>query len=175
MQLESVPSQVSYQDVVNLSAEEQPLFVLQKIFGHEAFRQGQKETIDNILAGNDNIALLPTGGGKSIIYSVAAIIQGGIHIVVEPLKSLMEEQVRSLRGKNVVSYFVNNSVTEAQKDEIINNITNPSTQYALLLTSPEQLQGVKLQNALDLLKKQRRLINCFVDEAHCVDLWSGSF
>ena len=93
MQLESVPSQVSYQDVVNLSAEEQPLFVLQKIFGHEAFRPGQKETIDNILAGNDNIALLPTGGGKSIIYSVAAIIQGGIHIVVEPLKSLMEEQV----------------------------------------------------------------------------------
>ena len=99
-------------------------------------KQGQKETIDNILAGNDNIALLPTGGGKSIIYSVAAIIQGGIHIVVEPLKSLMEEQVRSLHGKNVVSYFINNSVTEAQKDEIINIITNPSTQYALLFTSP---------------------------------------
>ena len=54
-------------------------------------------------------------------------------------------------------------------------LTNPSTQYALFFTSPEQLQGVKLQNALDLLKKQGRLINCFVDDAHCVDLLSGSF
>ena len=78
----------------------------------------------------------------------------------------MEEQVRSLRGKNVASYFITNSVTEAQKDEII---------YALLFTSPEQLQSVKLQNALDLLKKQERLVNCFVDEAYCVNLWSRSF
>ena len=101
-----------------LDLKEKPLFILQKIFGFESFRQGQREIIDNILCGKDSIALLPTGGGESIIYSVVALLQGGIHIVVEPLKSLMEEQVKTLRDKYVTSYFINSSLNNQQIEEI---------------------------------------------------------
>lgn len=158
-----------------IDLKEKPSFILQKVFGFANFRQGQKEIIDNILCGKDNIALLPTGGGKSIIYSVVALLQGGIHIVVEPLKSLMEEQVKTLRDKYVTSYFVNSSLNIQQIEEILHILASKDTTMALLFTSPEWLQGAKLKQCINTLKSQGRLKNVFVDEAHCVDLWAGSF
>ena len=158
-----------------LDLKEKPLFILQKIFGFESFRQGQREIIDNILCGKDSIALLPTGGGKSIIYSVVALLQGGIHIVVEPLKSLMEEQVKTLRDKYVTSYFINSSLNTQQIEEVLHILANKETTMALLFTSPEWLQGARLKQCINTLKSQGRLNNVFVDEAHCVDFWAGSF
>ena len=164
-----------FDEIKEISDTDKPRFVLKNLFGYETFRPGQEEVITNILNGTDNMALLPTGGGKSIIYSVAAVLQRGIYIVVEPLKSLMEEQVKTLREKQITSYFINGSVPGQQIDEIINILTNASTNYALLFTSPEKLQGVQLKKCLETLKLHKRVINTFVDEAHCIDLWGGSF
>ena len=86
---------------------------------------------------------MPTGGGESIIYSVSAIVQGGIHIVIEPLKSLMEEQVRKLRSMNIIAYFINSSVETEQLAEIIYILSNASLKYTILFTNPD---GYKVQN-----------------------------
>ena len=173
--LEPIQTNFSYDDFEKTEDVDKPRFVLKKVFGFDDFRPAQKEIIDSILSGADNIALLPTGGGKSIIYTIAAIIQGGVHLVVEPLKSLMEEQVRNLRAKNITAYFIHGTVPGHQIDEIINILTNVSTKYCLLFTSPEKLQLPKIRRCLENLKRQNRLINSFIDEAHCVELWGGSF
>ena len=78
------------------TVEREPLTILRKIYGYSTFREGQKEVIDSITSGKDTIALLPTGGGKSVIYVTSAVFMSGITIVVEPLKALMEEQVVNL-------------------------------------------------------------------------------
>ena len=75
----------------------------------------------------------------------------------------MEEQVKTLREKQITSYFINESVPGQQTDEIINILSNASTNYALLFTSPEKLQGVQLKKCLETLKLQKRVINTFVD------------
>ena len=118
---------------------------------------------------------MPTGG-KSIIYSVGAIVQGGIHIVIELLESLMEEQVKKLRAMNIIAYFINSSVETEQLAEIINILSNASLKYAILLfTSPEWLQSPKLEHFLKNIQQQNKLKYTFIDEAHCVSLWAGSF
>ncbi len=79
-------------------------YVLKTVFGYESFRPGQMEAISSILRGDDTLALIPTGGGKSVIYTVPAIIQQGLTVVIEPLKFIMEEQTEKLREKHVPAF-----------------------------------------------------------------------
>ena len=125
--------------------------------------------------GIETTALLPTGGGKTVIYVVAALLRNGITIVIEPLKSLMEEQVKSLQSKNVVAFFINDYLTESQIDQIISFLIDPTHKYAILFTSPEKLVGEKLMHMTRTLIAQKRLSFVAVDEGHCIHLWGGSF
>ena len=149
--------------------------ILQKIFGYPKFRQGQKEIIKNISEKHDVIALLPTGGGKTVIYVIAGMILSGITFVVQPIKSLMEEQVRSLREKGVTSFFINSYYTDQEVIQIVSALRSPSIRYAIVFISPEKIISKTVQDLLQTLSHQNRLNLFAVDEAQCVDLWGGSF
>lgn len=107
------------------------------VFGYESFRPGQMEAISSILRGDDTLALLPTGGGKSVVYTVPAIIKQGLTVVIEPLKFIMEEQTEKLREKHVPAFYFNSSLTEMEMEFTINALSNKDTPYAILFTSPE--------------------------------------
>ena len=162
-------------DFATIMAKEKPLFALRKIFGHGSFRGGQQETIESVLQGKDTIALLPTGGGKTAIYTILSVLLEGVTIVVQPLKSLMEEQVVNLRQKGIAAYFVNSSLPDGQIAEVINILCSETVRYAILFTGPEWLQGIQMKKCLQVLKRQKKLKLLTVDEAHCIDLWGGSF
>ena len=87
-------------------------YVLKTVFGYESFRPGQMDAISSILRGDDTLALLPTGGGKSVVYTVPAIIKQGLTVVIEPLKFIMEEKTEKLREKHVPAFYFNSSLTE---------------------------------------------------------------
>ena len=149
--------------------------ILQKIFGYPKFRQGRKEIIKNISEKHDVIALLPTGGGKTVIYVIAGMILSGITFVVQPIKSLMEEQVRSLREKGVTSFFINSYYTDQEVIQIVSALRSPSIRYAIVFISPEKIISKTVQDLLQTLSNQNRLNLFAVDEAQCIDLWGGSF
>ena len=94
---------------------ENPHSILKKVFGYDSFRPGQEEIVSRLLAGQDVLAVMPTGAGKSICYQVPALLLPGITIVVSPLVSLMKDQVGALVQAGVAAAFLNNSLTDNQK------------------------------------------------------------
>ena len=94
---------------------ESPHSILKKVFGYDSFRPGQEEIVSRLLAGQDVLAVMPTGAGKSICYQVPALLLPGITIVVSPLVSLMKDQVGALVQAGVAAAFLNNSLTDNQK------------------------------------------------------------
>ena len=91
---------------------EQELFVLKHLYGYEIFRDGQLEAIRSITDGNDTLVLIPTGVGKSVVYTVAAVLMQGLTVVIEPLKFIMEEQAEKLRLKKVPAFYYNSSLMQ---------------------------------------------------------------
>ena len=99
----------------------------------------KEEVIESVLRGKDTIVLLPTGGGKTVIYSLAAVVLSGITFVIQPLKSLMEEQVNTLHKKNIVAFFINTYLSEEQIRSVTNSLMDKSLKYAVVFTSPEKI------------------------------------
>ena len=97
--------------------------VLQDFFGHSQFRNGQEQIIDSILAGRDCLGVMPTGAGKSMCYQIPALMFDGITIVVSPLISLMKDQVNSLIQSGVRAAYLNSSLTAAQYEMAISNLS----------------------------------------------------
>ena len=155
--------------------EEEPLHVLKKIFGHDSFREGQEEAIQNITEGKDCVILMPTGGGKSLIFTIAAILKQGLTVIIEPLKFLMEEQVAILREKGVSAFYFNSSLTDNEMDFVIHSLTRFKSQYVMLFTSPECILNARLQNVLSNWNASGKLAFIAIDEAHCIDSWGIGF
>ena len=132
-QLKDVQHCINFEDLTKIATSEKPLFILRQVFGHESFREGQKESIESVLLGKDTLALLPTGGGKTVIYTIISILTEpeGVTVVIQPLKSWMEEQVSKLRGKGIPAYLLNRSLADDQIEEVINILTNRTVKYAI--------------------------------------------
>lgn len=142
---------------------------LKKYFGYDSFRPLQSEIIDHISKGNDTLVLMPTGGGKSICYQLPAITLDGMAIVISPLIALMKDQVDGLTQNGISAAYLNSSLTESERIEVLNKISDQTLD--LLYISPEKL----LNSEIFTLLKQIKLCLFAIDEAHCVSDWGHDF
>ncbi|MEZ2337279.1 DNA helicase RecQ [Mucilaginibacter sp. RCC_168] len=148
-----------------------PLQALQKYFGYSNFRHQQEAIIQHVLNKQDVMALMPTGGGKSLCYQLPAVLLNGLTIVISPLIALMKDQVDSLNVSGIPAAFLNSAQTPEEQRQLVERLRN--NQIKLLYLAPERLFGQ--ENKLVPFLKTLNVVQIAIDEAHCISQWGHDF
>ncbi len=152
---------------------DQPIDILKHYWGFDAFRTMQEEIIQSVLAGHDTLALLPTGGGKSICFQVPAMAQPGLCLVVSPLIALMKDQVYQLKKRGISAIALHAGQSKREIDHALDNAVNSDLKF--LYCSPERLKTEIFQERIKRVNQSRRVSLIAVDEAHCISQWGYDF
>ena len=146
-----------------------PLAILKSRFGYDSFWSPQEEIIANVLAGRDSLALMPTGGGKSLCYQLPALIFDGVTLVVSPLIALMKDQVDALNANGIAARFINSSLPASEIEQVQAQVRRG--QVKILYVAPERLVLPGFRRFLDSVD----LSLIAIDEAHCISEWGHEF
>jgi ATP-dependent DNA helicase RecQ len=147
---------------------------LKQYFGFDSFRPGQEEIVRDVLSRRDVLALMPTGGGKSLCFQLPALLQPGVTLVVSPLIALMQDQVRQLQNNGIPAAFINSSLDAAEIRRRTQTLLRG--EYKLLYLAPERLLLQEfLDGPLSLLRSGAGINAFVIDEAHCVSEWGHDF
>ena len=145
------------------------LTILKKYWGFSSFRPQQEEIIQSVLDGKDTLALLPTGGGKSICFQIPSLAKDGICLVVSPLIALMQDQVQNLKSKGIKALMIHSAMSKREIDITLDNAAYGN--YKFLYLSPERLETELFQTRL----KKMTVNSVAIDEAHCISQWGYDF
>ncbi len=142
---------------------------LKQYFGHDAFREGQEQVIEALLAGRSSLAVFPTGGGKSLCYQLPALLMDGLTLVISPLIALMKDQVEALRAKNIPAARLDSTLSGDEVGQVLGDMR--SGRLKLLYIAPERLMSESFMERLSRVK----ISLLAIDESHCISEWGHNF